>query len=254
MPLPIFVINLDSSVDRWTTLSARAEQLGLAITRVPAIDGRLLDRSALEGFSETRFRLCHGRTALAAEYGCYMSHLRAMDMIVAGGHPYAIILEDDALLADDFVARTDSIAKLDRQTGGNRLGVVKLYNHRLKGFRRKATTAAGDEIGSCLHGPLGSSMAYVVSRQAAQRLRQRLLPMFLPYDVALERDWSHGVPVFETRRFLVSEADQRTTTIGGRSVYKATKLALPMRIPAAFFRAADYAKRFVGALVRPAIS
>src|SRR5690606_6243074 len=87
-----------------------------------------------------------------------------------------------------------------------------------------------------------------------QQLRQRLLPMFLPYDIALERGWSHGVPVFVSRPFLVSEADEGTTTIGGRSVYKATKLPLPMRIPAAFFRARDYAKRFLSALKRPALS
>jgi glycosyl transferase family 25 len=218
------------------------------------VDGRLLDRSALDGFSEMRFRLCHGRIALAGEYGCYMSHLRAMDMIVAAGDPYAIIAEDDASLADDFVQRTDAIVALDKEAGGGRLGIVKLYNHRVKGFCRKGTTEAGDEIGRCAHGPLGSSMAYIVSAKAAVQLRERLLPMCLPYDIALERGWGHGVPVFVSRSFPVSETGQRTTTIGGSSTYKATKLPLLLRTPTALFRGADYVRRVayaVGGLAIP---
>ena len=42
MPLPTFVINLARSADRWRAISENLDRIGLAATRIEAVDGETL--------------------------------------------------------------------------------------------------------------------------------------------------------------------------------------------------------------------
>lgn len=236
MSIPVLVINLDRSVNRWEKVLARANSLGIQPERVPAIDGNAIAPSQWQDFDATGFRLWHGRRPLGAEYGCYMSHISALDRIIDAGWPFAIILEDDADFLPDFMPRAEALTRLALAPG-----VVKLFNHRIAGFTPREETDAGDIVGRCIHGPLGSAMGYLVSLQAARALRKALLPMFLPYDIALERGWAHGQSVVLTKSPLL-RSSQSASTISP-SGYRATKLPLFKRIPTAFFRGQDYLRR-----------
>lgn len=84
MPLPVYVVNLDRRPDRWAFMSAQLDRLGIAATRIPAID-----KETLTGDREPS-RLGSGHIA------CAQSHYRAMQALVASHAPAALILEDDA--------------------------------------------------------------------------------------------------------------------------------------------------------------
>jgi len=234
--IPILVINLDRSKERWEGLLARAAALDISPKRIPAVDGNAIAPSEWSELEAGKFQLWHGRTPMGGEYGCYMSHMHALDRVVSEGWPYAVILEDDADFLPDFVPRIEALTRL-----GSAPGVVKLYNHRTKGFVAKEKTEAGDLVGRCIHGPLGSAMGYLVSGAAARKLRDALLPIFLPYDTALERGWAHGVPVATTREPLLRPAKSGSTIspVG----YRKTKFPFYMRIPTALFRGQDYVRR-----------
>ena len=234
MQIPVLVINLDRSKDRWEALVARAAALDIFPERIPAVDGNAIEPSQRRDLLAWKFQLWHGRTPMGGEYGCYMSHMRALDRVVAAGWPYAVILEDDADFRPDFVPRLEALTRLKFAPD-----LVKLYNHRTKAFVAKAETEAGDLVGRCIHGPLGSSMGYLVSSAGAAKLRAGALPMFLPYDIALERGWAHGVRVYVTRTPLLKPA-RSGSTIGG---YRKTKFPFYMRIPTALFRGQDYLRR-----------
>ncbi len=246
MDIQAYVINLKDSAQRREAVAASARKAGVAVRFVEAVDGRALALGEWRGFDRTGFILRHGRTPLGAEYGCYMSHLRALDRIVADGADYAVIAEDDVVFLDGFAERLAAIAQAAPTNA-----VVKLMNHRTKGFLEKVRTGAGDSVGRCMHGPNGSAIAYLLTPGAAAALRAGLLPMRLPYDIALERDWNHGVRVLTVRDALVAPSPQTPSTIHvPNDGYRATKLFVPLRLPAAIFRGYDYAMRSAYAVLR----
>lgn len=242
---PVFVINLDRAEGRWSRISGQAEALGVELRRVSAVDGREIPPEDWIDVDFAAFRSRHGRgRILPGEYGCHRSHLMALEAMEDSGAPYGLILEDDLILSAEGLAETRAIAE-----AGAAFDAVKLMNHRVRGFLPKFSTPSGLEVGLALHGPLGSSAAYLVSREGARNLRRRLARMTLPVDVELERYWSGGGVVYTTRRNLFAFSDPaQEGGIGGSDVYKTTKLPAWRRLPTLGFRAQDYLKRVAGAL------
>lgn len=243
VPFPVFVINLARATERWQAISSRAAELGIALKRVEATDGRMFAGRTWPDFDETGFHLRHGREPLPGEYGCYRSHMDALDAVIASAGSHALILEDDVALPDQLGARLSAIIALNPA-----FDLVKLVSHRTTGFVAMATTRLGDRLGRTLHGPTGSSAAYLIARSAAPRLREKLGIMQLPYDIALERGWHHGLRMALCRPNLVELmpehgqsdiVDPYSTT----QSYRAHRLSLIRRVPTGLFRGSDYLRR-----------
>ncbi len=241
MTLPIYAINLDRSVGRWQMLAESAAAAGLDVVRVPGVDGRSVPEEARVDVSDAGFRRHAGRTMRPGEYGCYQSHLKALDLVVASAVPAAVIVEDDVAFGADF---SDRVAAILADCPGAE--VVKLFNHRYRGFRRHAVTRAGDEIGRCVHGPQGSAACYLVTASGAAKLARQLRPMILPYDVDLERGWKTGASTYTVGADMVKLGPLEVETeIGSREDYRKTRLPAFQRIPTHLFRARDYVSRMI---------
>ena len=95
----VFVINLDRSADRLTSISAHLHRLGLDFTRISAVDGSALTTSqrTLE-YSPVKNRKAYRRALSNGEIGCYLSHRACWQQIVDEHLDVALILEDDAVL------------------------------------------------------------------------------------------------------------------------------------------------------------
>ena len=78
-----YVINLTSRTDRWDSVEKQGEALGISLIRVDAVSK---DETLSEPFVTS---------AVAA---AWYSHRKAMNMFLASGDEYALILEDDFLL------------------------------------------------------------------------------------------------------------------------------------------------------------
>lgn len=235
---PLFVVNLDRSPERWARISAEAAALGADLRRVPGVDGKAVPRAEWIDVDEAAFGARHGRTILPGEYGCWRSHLRALEALEASGAPFGIILEDDVALSAEGLAGAQALAD-----SGFPFDAVKLMSNRVKGFLPKFS-AAGHDAGLTLHGPQGAASAYLVSHEGAGRLRKRLAAMTLPYDVALERWWDGGGPVYVVRKNLFGfGALSAQSSIGESPLYRATKFPKWRRIPAYAFRARDVLRR-----------
>ncbi len=241
MTLPIYAINLDRSRERWQSLSDSAARQGLVLTRLSAVDGRSVPANERIEVSEEGFRRLSGRVMRPGEYGCYRSHLTALDAIVASGVPAAVIIEDDIEFGDRFMARAQAL--LAAVPGAE---VIKLINHRVRGFRARATSSEGDVIGRCLHGPQGSAACYLVTAKGAEKLARALRPMILPYDVDLERGWKTGAATYTVRDDLARLGPlEEQTEIASRADYRAAKLPAWQRMPTHLFRAFDYIRRIL---------
>lgn len=241
---PVYVLNLDRSKERWESLSQQAVASGVTVQRVSAVDGKLLQSSEKAEFDEAAFQRDHGKTVLPAEIGCYFSHLKALRMIVEQGDEIAVIVEDDVLFKPDFLPFMHEISAV---SGWD---MIKMVNHRMTLFRPHLALKSGITLGRCMHGPFGSSAAYVVTRNGAQKLLDALVPMHLPYDVALERGWAGDYRSFTTDRPLVDFSQQAVSTVSeqGRQSYSAARLPWWQRIGTFFFRSGDYLRRAIYAL------
>lgn len=239
MKIAHYVINLDRSPDRLAAISADAAAIGLELQRVPAVDGAPVSPAERQRIlDEPGFRRLHGKIPMDGEYGCYASHLAVFDRFLESDADAAVIFEDDVRPGSDFVPTVEAIAATDDWD------VVKLMHHRLPAFRSCRTLGQGRELGLAWFGPTGSSACYLINRRAAQSLRQHLVPMRLPYDVALERGWAFGLRVRHVRPDLVSgNVATQKSLIGGTKRYAAARLAPWRRITTLAFRTSELVRR-----------
>jgi glycosyl transferase family 25 len=237
MDCPIYVINLDRSPERLMEISPQLEKFGLSFERVQAVDGKHVSEGQKALLDEKCYQSKHGKSSLPGELGCYLSHIRAIDTFLASKKPYAVILEDDAILKEGFVqgilnllehADRWDMVKLSGVHTGTPVSVLKLNQmHVLAIMFSKCT---------------GSS-AYAINRRAALAYLQGLLPMTLPYDHEFDKGWDYGIKVRSISPFLVTHNEGAATTILpiGRSNRKLTGIN---RWPAYQYRIKTEFERF----------
>lgn len=98
MILPVFVINMASQPAAYKTVAASIEAYGqgFQLHRIDAVNGHTATQRI--GIDDARFDAINGREMLPGEYGCYRSHLKALESFLSDGSPYGLILEDDVVL------------------------------------------------------------------------------------------------------------------------------------------------------------
>ena len=102
MNIPVFVINLDRSVQRMEEMRERLDGLGLTYERFRAFDGRALDEQFLAE-SYANLLPLYKDGALLGQLGCYISHVEVAQLMLSRGIPRACIMEDDVVLDSSIV-------------------------------------------------------------------------------------------------------------------------------------------------------
>lgn len=126
-----------------------------------------------------------GSDLSAGQVGCALSHLAAYEAVVARNLPWALIVEDDAVLPPDI---HDILIRVEATL--RRGDVVLLYNR--PQYRAAFSTVNADSIGDyrlCLPmsmGGLGTTAAYVITRQAAEGILKANRPV-----VAAADNWGY---------------------------------------------------------------
>ena len=231
--IPVFVINMEQDRDSWELVSQSVAIHGgnFNLHRVDALNARLVEPADYKDVDTNRFRRRNGRDMLPGEYGCYRSHLMALEAFLSDGAPYGIILEDDVLFNERTVSRVRSI--IDTLP---HFGAIKLINHRSRYLISLDKTLQGDEIGRTMHGPQGSAAAYLVSRDGARSLLENLSTMSLPWDVALERFWHNGTDVFSVLDDVLDFSPHRARSTIAAGGYDMGKYPWYRRFGTAAFR------------------
>lgn len=100
----IFVqfINLDRSEDRRDKITYRLREAGFEPLRCSGVDGSSLSEDNLKHYSETRSYKYFGRKLYLGEIGCFLSHLRALEIFVASNKDYGLVVEDDLVVPENF--------------------------------------------------------------------------------------------------------------------------------------------------------
>ena len=243
MPIDFFVINLDRSAERLAAIERDAAGFGISLIRVPAVDGKSVPAADRWLLDRAGFLRRHGKHPMDGEYGCYASHIEALRRIAAGPAEAGVVLEDDARPLATLRPVLDALMERDDWD------VVRFAHHRRVPRRLLRALPAGHGLFAVFFGPTGSAAGYIVRRSVAAALADRMTPMRLPVDVALERGWATGVRTRDIWPNLVaysSHSKQSLTQAGRR--YGAMKLKPWRRIPTLIFRTGDALRRFAFAL------
>lgn len=181
-----FVINLPRAGERWERMQGVFAHTALNLRRVPAVDGEALDFPQ-PGYAESAFRWFHGRETNPREVGCYFSHVRAMQAFLETGDEHGLICEDDLSPDAHFAPVLESALRYSRHWNVLRVSALG------RGVPvRMASLGGAYEL--CVNfGRMKGAGAYVIDRAAARAFVARLLPMSLPFDHAMDREWAYGL-------------------------------------------------------------
>ena len=209
---PIFVISLARAEGRRERMRARLNKLGADYEIVDAVDGATLNPGDYgdNRLRQDKFRRKWGRDMMDGEIGCYLSHYRLWQRMVAEKIPSALVLEDDADWDEDLLAVADDIDNLDWAWGVVLLSAKKKEfpglellsplgdNRRLLLARRRMVTTVG----------------YVISQMGAWVLLQHCREITAPIDIAYSEWWQSEVPFYCVAPPPVRHAEEQSFIYG----------------------------------------
>lgn len=157
--LPIFYINLDSRPDRRDFMEEQFARLGIAAERIPAVTTADVPPHLVAHHADPGILWPVSNGDLA----CGLSHQLIWQRMVDEEIPAALILEDDALLADSIV--TFLAPNLHEQLAFDLLKLETRRNRVLLGA--SATQFGTGELRELQSSQMGSA-AYIINRAAAR--------------------------------------------------------------------------------------
>ena len=205
----LVVINLDRSVDRLAHVRAQLDAHGLTFHRLAATDARTLSVAERNHFySESLNRARYHKPLSTGEIACYISHIRAWQLVMAGPWDYAVILEDDVRLGANF---THTLAQISRLPSD--WDVIKLGSISRKPIIKKQTLPGGLSLCAYAKVPI-CTHAQAISRRGATKLLTHAMPFGRPVDVNLQYTWESDTVVFGLEPYCTHVTDELESEIG----------------------------------------
>ena len=150
MKISTYLINLDGSTDRLASATAQLRQHGIAFERIAAVDGRKFAVDELPIYDKKRALRYMGRDLVGGEFGCYMSHMKCAEALLASHADVAIVLEDDMQCSYNFVPSITEAVQWLEQNGRTDWQVFNIGNQKLK-ISTPLHAISQDESGAVLH-------------------------------------------------------------------------------------------------------
>ncbi len=193
-----FVINLARDTERMAVKAARLDALGVAFTRVEAVEGAALSDDVKRA-SVNRFRwFCsRGYPVTDGEIGCALSHQSIYGRMIDENLPVACILEDDAPLDDRFA---EQLARVARFIDPARPQVVLLSNYSVQPRDDWSIVPAAWDF---------STEGYVITRPAARAILADNFPIKAPSDNWRRWVITQGLELYHAFPSVCLPAEQR---------------------------------------------
>lgn len=183
---PIFVISLSSNQARRQYISGELDKHQLKYQIIDAVDGDSLDDKTIDGVYSEKFAVSNfKRTLSKGEIGCALSHLSVYKKILNDNIERAIILEDDAIIGDNFVNVIENI----NQAAPTIWQLILLgYNEDINGFFSDCQVQVSEpnkSLNFSIKKPLTPAYqthAYLINQQGAEHLIELIQPLYQPID------------------------------------------------------------------------
>lgn len=195
---PIFIINMDSSQQRWHSMEQQLARLQLTGTRVSAVVGKNLSDAEVDNlYDDARNIAQHHRPLSTGEIGCYASHRKIWQMMIEQNIPYAVILEDDVKIEANFNSVLESLPKLTQWD------LIKLSDNRAntpansKQLTSELRVVSYNRVPNCANG-------YVLSLAGVKKLLG-LNKVFRPVDIDMQFHSALNLTLVGIMPYAVSE-------------------------------------------------
>ncbi len=180
-----YIINMDTAQERWNYVAAEFSKTGIPFERVSAVNGRLLQLPIHE-FDEVLYRRRHGKHPNRSTIGCYLSHLKTL----------RLFLESPTSMPS-YVKTTSGLLPISKPS----CAIITIFGALGHFAAFRISQQPSKELCrprrwlhlSHQYDAFGGSGAYMVHRKAAEVLLRQLVPMSLPLDHALDREWAYGL-------------------------------------------------------------
>ena len=198
MTAPVFVINMETSKERFDATYERLMQSQVVATRFNATVGKALTPEEVSHwYDATANRQFYHRNLTPGEIGCYISHMRIWQKLVDEKIPYAIVLEDDLHIEPSFAAVLANIASLTDWD------LIKLSDNRDNPFFQQQPLGEEFTLGNYRKVPNGTQ-GYAISLSGAKKLLQRK-PFFRPVDVDIQFHSEVNLNLLGIKPYAISE-------------------------------------------------
>lgn len=183
--IPIFIINLPQSNDRRDFMKAQCESLCIPPVFIDAVYGKDLSESEISQYcNQNKAKQLFGRELLLGEIGCALSHKKIYQKMIDDNIPYAVIIEDDAIVSRDIECVLKSIlsSKLNWD-----LILLGHHKNNVKGIKSPISLWDKHFISTkYILGRLADfgfgTYGYFVTLQGAKKLNEELFNIHRPID------------------------------------------------------------------------
>ncbi len=159
-----YVINLATATERMEHMTAMLDALGIPFARFNALDPERAERHPL--FGQIR-PLRVGRSWVAGEIACLLSHYEVWRSIAAGSHRFGVVLEDDVILDARLKRIVDETQPLPSDAD---LVKIETDAKSIVALSRRSFPTEGGGVYRRLLSMHGGTGGYVLSRKAARFL------------------------------------------------------------------------------------
>ena len=180
-----YVVNLARSSERRAHMVTELGKTGIDYEIIQAVDGRELDFHDSRTVANIEPSVLENNLLLPNQIACVLSHLNAYQKILDDGLDYGLVFEDDVVLPPDLASLANAISK--HLTGAE---IVLLNFDGRDGCRmtREGSTELPDSrllvLPVDVTEPV-SGAAYIITRQACERMIEQLIPVRAKVD-----DWA----------------------------------------------------------------
>lgn len=202
--VPIFYINRDKDRERRSCIEGQLAAACAWAERVPAIEGNDVPGELSKYFfhdGQAISRLSPG------EVGCYASHLRAAQTVVARGLSCGLVLEDDAIVPT--LLNIDLAEILDNAPFG--WDVIHLSNNPSHAYRPLVKLSRQREI-VCYSRIPANMVGYLISASGAMKLLSPGVREW-PIDTDLRQPWQFDLQIFGIVPKLISHNDALASAV-----------------------------------------
>ena len=192
-----FVISLPQAIERRSFMKTQFEKLHLSFEFFDAFIGKdYADNPAY--YNEKKALKAEGRKLRAGEVGCALSHNAVYRLIVERELPYALILEDDAVISEDLPEVLEKllpylqgalIIQLERCDIYKKSSAIPL----IKGYSLVSPRFIKE-------GSIAQTAGYLISFEAAKSIQDINFPVYFPAD-----NWWHYMKVISFSGILPSQ-------------------------------------------------
>jgi glycosyl transferase, family 25 len=212
--IPVFVINLQKSVERRDHTTRQLNDLEIPFQIVDAIDGSGLSEQEIRNNSDYGIYRSgfHSNYLRREEIACSLSHIKVFRKMISEKIELACILEDDVEYLPGF---RDLLANIRQSV--YEWDILYMGHHsactesEAQCRNKKQIVNTRFYFGEAIEVPYGA-YAYIINIEAAKRLLSIVFPLRMPFD-----SYIGNAPAIGLRTFLISPC-----TVEHRSDFKST--------------------------------